>query len=82
MGTKPFFYRVAKLRYKGGGENYWYLNEPMNDDVYVKATVGCNISGSISYTINWAYSPASACGWSFTQNNKRAQQTTLFYKRN
>lgn len=54
-----YFYRVAKLGYKGGGENYWYLNEPMNDDVYVKATGGNNISGSISYTINWAYSSAS-----------------------
>jgi hypothetical protein len=31
----------------------------MNDDVYVKATGGNNISGSISYTINWAYSSAS-----------------------
>lgn len=50
---------MAKLAYKGGGENYWYLNEPMSDDVYVKATGGSNISGSISYTINWAYSPAS-----------------------
>lgn len=53
------FYRMAKLAYKGGSEDYWYLNEPMRDEVYVKANGGNNISGSISYIINWAYSADS-----------------------
>ncbi len=54
-----YFYRTAKLSYKSGVDSYWYLCESMSDDVYVKATGGNSIAGSLSYTINWAHNPSS-----------------------
>lgn len=51
--------RTAKVDYKDDDGGYWYLCEPIRDDIYVKSNSGEGIPGTISYTINWAYDPLS-----------------------
>jgi len=53
------FERTAKLDYKDINGGYWYLGEPMNDNIYIKSTGGEGIPGSFTYIINWAYDASS-----------------------
>ncbi len=51
--------RTAKVEYKSGNNGYWYLTEPMRDDIYVRSDSPEGIPGTISYSIEWAYNPSS-----------------------
>ncbi len=51
--------RTAKMEYKNDDGGYWYLCEPIRDDIYVKSNSGDGIPGTITYSIDWAYDPAS-----------------------
>jgi uncharacterized protein YjdB len=58
---KLYFYieRTAKVEYKSNNGGYWYLTEPLRDDIYVKSDSPEAIPGTISYSIDWAYDPSS-----------------------
>jgi uncharacterized protein YjdB len=58
---KLYFYieRTAKVEYKSNDGGYWYLTEPMRDDIYVRSDSPEGIPGTISYSIEWAYNPSS-----------------------
>lgn len=51
--------RTAKVEYKSNNGGYWYLTEPLRDDIYVKSDSPEAIPGTISYSIEWAYDPSS-----------------------
>jgi len=51
--------RTAKVGYKSDDGGYWYLTEPMRDDIYVRSDSPEGIPGTISYSIEWAYDPSS-----------------------
>lgn len=51
--------RTAKVEYKSNDGGYWYLCEPMHDDIYVRSNSPEGIPGTISYSIDWAYDPSS-----------------------
>ncbi|MDD3033330.1 MAG: Ig-like domain-containing protein [Bacteroidales bacterium] len=51
--------RTAKVVFKSDDGGYWYLTEPMRDDIYVRSNSPEGIPGTISYFIEWAYDPSS-----------------------
>lgn len=72
--------RTAKVEYKSNNGGYWYLTEPLRDDIYVKSDSPEAIPGTISYSIEWAYDPSS--GFSPPESTTATKSIIIYHTLN
>lgn len=72
--------RTAKVEYKSNNGGYWYLTEPLRDDIYVKSDSPEAIPGTISYSIEWAYDPSS--GFSPPESTTSTKSIIIYHTLN